>query len=573
MKKFLDLRFNGKLESEVSLLFNKVAFEQRKYFNEFVSEISSNNINSLDWWVQGPASRNTYSSSLFHSFCVIHLLSKMIQDKIFLFDEVLVDSLSLARIIEDLFLEFNITKCKVKIQNSLNIRLKFVLKKYFLIFFLLLKKYFQIIVANAVSSNINYTKPLVLIDTFLMPGYVDDDRWYGVFWENLTAKQKAETFFIPTLVQTKFKNIISIYQEAALSNCNYIFKEKFLKFDDIIFAYRHNKRIKKIKFKDIKVLNYNFSNLVEYELNNNSDMNSVIESILTYRFVDRFKQEGFEVRLAIDWFEGQCLDKAWNMGFKKYFPGTKTIGYRPTESFPFYLSSYPTLMENDANVLPDVIAVQGRGTEISVKEFFPNLETILIPSFKSSYLWKFARNEPNLNKKLVLLTLPISEKYSQSIINRVIKAANLVSMKKGSFEVVIKPHPAQSLSKLMVGLDELPQHISFTEERSFFKLLSSSSLLITEASSTCLEAMAFEVPVIMMNNQNGLTYDSIPNRISNKMYRKVNSQMQLTQAIEKFVSLTFANKQQLKLESKKVRDEYFEPITQDGINRFMDVNN
>ena len=122
-------------------------------------------------------------------------------------------------------------------------------------------------------------------------------------------------------------------------------------------------------------------------------------------------------------------------------------------------------------------------------------------------------------------------------------------------------------------MDELPQHISFTEERSFFKLLSSSSLLITEASSTCLEAMAFEVPVIMMNNQNGLTYDSIPNRISNKMYRKVNSQMQLTQAIEKFVSLTFANKQQLKLESKKVRDEYFEPITQDGINRFMDINN
>ena len=73
---------------------------------------------------------------------------------------------------------------------------------------------------------------------------------------------------------------------------------------------------------------------VTFVVNNHSDMNTVIESILTYCFIGRFHQAGKKVRLAIDWFEGQALDKAWNMGFKNFFPKTKRIGDRPTESFP-----------------------------------------------------------------------------------------------------------------------------------------------------------------------------------------------------------------------------------------------
>ena len=64
-----------------------------------------------------------------------------------------------------------------------------------------------------------------------------------------------------------------------------------------------------------------------------------------------------------------------------YFPQIKTIGYRPTESFPFYLCTFPILIEKEAQIIPDVIAIQGRGTEITVKEFMPSLDTILIPSF------------------------------------------------------------------------------------------------------------------------------------------------------------------------------------------------
>ena len=74
MNKTLDFRFNGKLNSEISYLFNKISNENRANFNEFVALISRPHTFNLDWWTEGPASRNTYSSPLFHYYCVLNLI-------------------------------------------------------------------------------------------------------------------------------------------------------------------------------------------------------------------------------------------------------------------------------------------------------------------------------------------------------------------------------------------------------------------------------------------------------------------------------------------------------------------
>jgi CDP-glycerol glycerophosphotransferase (TagB/SpsB family) len=120
-------------------------------------------------------------------------------------------------------------------------------------------------------------------------------------------------------------------------------------------------------------------------------------------------------------------------------------------------------------------------------------------------------------------------------------------------------------------LPELPNYISLTEEKSFAKLLYSTNILITEASSTCLEAMACGISVIMMENENGLTYDSIPRRVSEKLYRKVRTQDHLIQALKYFINLTPDNLKQQQEDCEKVREDYFEPITQEGVNRFLDT--
>jgi hypothetical protein len=572
MNKTLDFRFNGKLNSEISYLFNKISNENRANFNEFVALISRPHTFNLDWWTEGPASRNTYSSPLFHYYCVLNLIIHLDKEFFFTFNEIIVDSPPFVLITEQLLNNLNIENCKVSLEKNFKASIKKYFKRHLLTFFLLFRKLFQMFAAYIYSSHKLTNQPIVLIDTFIMPYYVNNDRWYGALWDNLTNKQKLTTFFVPTLTRSKFKDIFSLYKEANLSTRNYIFKESFLQFKDLVFVFGHKKRINKIKFNNIMVQGYDFSDLIKYELNNNSDINATFESIFTYRFIKRFKQAGFKVRLSIDWFEGQCLDKAWNMGFKKYYPLVKTIGYRPYESFPLYLCTFPILIEQEAQIIPDIIALQGKGTEITVKEFMPNLETILIPSFKSSYVWDFKRNDSSQRISSVTLALPISEKHSKLIIERIIRSASLALIKNEAIKFLIKPHPAQSINKIMVGLAELPSYISFTEEKSFVKLLFSTHLLITEASSVCLEAMACGIPVIMMENQEGLTYDSIPSRVSKNMFRKVRSDDQLTEAMIYFINANDKISKQLEIDSKKIREDYFEPVTQEGINRLMDIS-
>ena len=183
MKEILDIRFNGKLNSDISLLFNKISHEKRADFNEFVTSISKPNMKNLDWWVQGPASRNTYSSPLFHYYCVIFLLNHLIQEKNFSFDAIIVNSLSFKVIVEELLSNSNIKNCKVYSKYSFKDIIKKIIKKHFLLFYLMFRKCFQLLVVRIIRTNNIPNKSLVLIDTFLMPGYIDNDRWYGSLWD------------------------------------------------------------------------------------------------------------------------------------------------------------------------------------------------------------------------------------------------------------------------------------------------------------------------------------------------------------------------------------------------------
>ena len=61
----LDLRFRGDLNLEVVNIFNHIADSKRKAFTLLVDRLSSSSEGNLDWWVEGPASRNTLSSPFF----------------------------------------------------------------------------------------------------------------------------------------------------------------------------------------------------------------------------------------------------------------------------------------------------------------------------------------------------------------------------------------------------------------------------------------------------------------------------------------------------------------------------
>jgi hypothetical protein len=313
--------------------------------------------------------------------------------------------------------------------------------------------------------------------------------------------------------------------------------------------------------------------LAREELLNNSDPLSPLDALLTYRFVARLRERGISVRLALDWFEGHGIDKAWNLAFRRFFPDTTRVGYRAFESFAFYLSTYPTSGERDAGVIPDAIAVQGPASVDGVREFLPDLSVIVVPALRTQYLWEADARRSQSDAPRILVALPISTSASLRIMRQVLEAHNRTTGSQRRVHYVIKRHPATPLRLLTEHLpDPLPDGVTFTNEPSFPKLIADADVLVSEASSVCLEALACGVPVIVMENDAGLTYDPMPNAIPGELYRRVRSGEQLSEAVLHYADLSTDARERQRALGLEIRAGYFERLTHEGINRFMHVN-
>lgn len=567
----LDLRFNGNLNPAMSHLFNDISYKLRGQFNNLISEFSGPLKYNLDWLVEGPASRNTMASPFFHYYCCLYFVNHLIKNENCNLDKIIVDSNSLQKLL------IKITNDNYKVVYKLSILSYFkeFLKRHVFIFILLVRKLFQLFIAmlsKPLSSIRIPNKPITLIDTFVIPGYTTNDRWYTGLWDNLADQVKIETFFVPTIVMTPLKDLFSTYKDLRTSDRNFLIKEDYLKIEDILFALGHVKRTKKIIIKPINELGCDISELVYEELNSNRALSNVIEALLNYCFIKRMKENGINVRLAIDWFEGQVFDRGWNLGFKKFYPEVKRIGYRAFESFPFYLCSYPIPIEKEAGVLPDSIAVTGRGTITTVREFFSDLDVMVIPSFKSQHVWK--NNSLKLKNETftILVALPISLKTSVNIIDLLKSASESTSMSKQKLKFIIKAHPTNSVRKIRESFPHtFPPNLVFSEQKSFHDLLVKTNLLVTAASSTCLEALACGLPVIIIENVYGLTYNPVPNSIPNELYKICSSPEQLISAFNYYMNVSLEDIKKQKEAGKRIREEYFEPVTEEGVMRFLDL--
>lgn len=56
------------------------------------------------------------------------------------------------------------------------------------------------------------------------------------------------------------------------------------------------------------------------------------------------------------------------------------------------------------------------------------------------------------------------------------------------------------------------------------------------------------------------------------LYLKTSTKRRLIEIVGRYIYLTPGYLKQKKFESKQVREDYFEPITQDGIDRFMNLD-
>ena len=197
----LDLRWHGKLPIDLGQTFDEIAYQIRRDFNLLIDQASLNLSNNLDWWIEGPASRNYFSSPLFHYCCSFVLLEKLATQKK-IPKRVIVDSKAFCKILKT-WINDNGYNLQVFQRPRIDETL---IKFYFGGILRTLKSSLKLFLSFMATRNIrisykkiNISQPLILIDTFVLEKSEVKDRYYPGLWENLDPSDKKRTFFVPNL--------------------------------------------------------------------------------------------------------------------------------------------------------------------------------------------------------------------------------------------------------------------------------------------------------------------------------------------------------------------------------------
>ena len=196
----LDLRYNGKIPSRYVKLWDQIAYEIHKPFTDFIDSLSKQHAKSIGWWVSSPASRNTFASPLFHYCCCIALLQDLIQ-KNEPFSEIIVDSRVFKKIIEDYLAKQGVNARVTLSRLPVKQRLKEFVRPIYAILAPPLRYFLLFFAARQTRSLRRHlpSEPLTLIDTFVVQGYIEKDRYYPGMLNALSEKEKQGIWFVPYL--------------------------------------------------------------------------------------------------------------------------------------------------------------------------------------------------------------------------------------------------------------------------------------------------------------------------------------------------------------------------------------
>ena len=566
----IDFIFNGKIDLQYTRLFNQIAVDIREPFTDIIETLSRQNKESIDWWVSSPASRNTLTSPLFHYCCCIVLLQELIRGKEPV-SEIITDSRALKKIIEDYLAGQGLSAKVTLARLLLKDRLKEILRPVYTLFGISLQHLILFIMAKRTQCLRKPlpSDPLTLIDTFVMHGYIEKDRYYPGLLDALSEKEKESVWFVPHLYGFRPWQYMSVIKQLRKSKKNFVLKEDYLKFRDYLFALGHFLRIRALKLKSCLFQEVNISRLVREEMRSFRGIGSSYIPLLNYCFARRLKDAGVKLKLVVDWFENQNIDRGWNAGFRRFFPNAESIGYQGFIVSTHYLCMYPTGEEKESKVIPHRVAVIGKGLTQSILRFCPDLDVCIAPAFRFQYVWRKKKYSPAENGHTVLVALSMIINEAVYILKLLVSATNEMD---DNTRFCIKPHPTISQSQIQeIFGAEWPEQFEFVSG-DFNDCVEKSNLLISSASSTCLETIAKGIPVIVVGNRHGLTHNPIPETITDDIWQLCHTHEEIIDAIQ-FYQNRFPKKIKEHEEvGRRIRKEYFEPVTREGVRVFLGLN-
>lgn len=454
--------------------FFELSVSNRLSFVNWIGKISKKHINNFDWWIKLPATRDPYKSKLYKNIIILMILKSNQFNKNI--STIVVGSKFLEKIILNnkfLYVKKDIVKVKNKNRSFFKFFKSIIFNTivFCLIKILSKKKFFPD------SSKVT------LIDTFLGNKPTVKDFVYPDLDKILKKNGAKNVFFVANFLENRnIFNLIKVLM--TISKKNYLFKEQYISFKEFFYCICQTlNSFPKMNYK--KYNGIDFSLIINEELNSKQEFYSEFQSKLKLIFIKNLKLSNLKVKKVIGRFENQSVDRAWNYGFRKYFPESEVLGYQGFLYYPHLTNQTPTAYEETAKLIPKKIIVTGKILKKTRLEFFKNAKIIFGPSLGKQDI--FNKIKMKYEYKFVLALCGI-----KSIDEKLILWSKHALKHNKKLKLIIKPHPILPLNKITTynHVDQKEQMIISNENVK--TLLQKTEILISSGpTSIIFESMIY----------------------------------------------------------------------------------
>jgi hypothetical protein len=501
------------------------------------------------------------------------LVSRLIKDKEPIV-EIVLDSPALAASIRK-FLSPTHQHTRIHVELSTGERIQYWLKPVWNVIASFYHTVSQLICSKLFrpEKNTDPDSPLTLIDTFIYSNSFSPefgDRHFPRLFNYLSGEELRSVFYLPTFY--KVKNYVKLFRALRKCHSNFLIKEDYLGIEDYLFAFYKAYKARYFKITSVDFMGLEISPIVNRAYDEGFMGSSSIEALLKYRLAEQLKNHGVLLRLVVDWFENQEIDHGANMGFRTFFPDIPVIGYQGFIVPKHYLCMFPTELEFLHKVIPDEIAVLGRKLIEPAKEFCSSLKVDTAPAFRFQNLWAKRNYEPDLQLFSILISLPIMPNESHEILELMSEIVmelqhTQLGYKKCNFRV--KPHPATSPQAVMKQLMAVGFNSAEIVSGNFSDWVEKANIVVSNSTSSCMEALSKGVPVIIIGSRRGLTQNPIPENISRILWNICLDREELIKAIQSYMADYCSRHQEYEALGASICSDYFTQVTPDSIRKFL----
>ena len=518
-------------------IYDKNCIKKKKIYIRWIDQISRNYKFNIYWWSLAHVNKNNYLNKTYHLFALLETIKDLKNSK--KFNTIIIDEVLKKDIVK---INFKYKK-KIITFKKKNIPFNyFQITKFFLLNLLL------ILFFKMFSKKKFYRKNLILIDCFIHNFKNPDFGFMKDIKKNVKIKENF--FFVPTFAYIgylkRFFLIIKLFKKK-----NYLFKEQFLNIKDLFEIIKIIKYAKSFKDHINKINNWDLSEIILREMKNFSQYESIILSVLNYRFARNLKKGNIDVYKSINYFENQNLDKGWNLGFNTFYKDSKNIGYQAFNYLPESFNTSPSEEEFKQNICPKKIITKGKGFAKIIGENCKKIIFLTGPSFKFFDKKKFYLKK-KINYLFLLTGVPNED---QKIIDQIF----LFRKKNNKQSIGIKPHPITKLSKdFKKKLNDI--NIKIFKDDISKSLQLSKTIICTGLTTSLIEALIYNCTIIMNSNS---IFDKF-------FFKKLNIPNKAYLFIDNINQKKNLNLNPLKsFEKSKIIDNYFSNLSHKNIKNLI----